>query len=291
MKRIAILSLLILSMSAFTLWGQENQPDSYQAKTLFKEVKNEAGQAYELVITLPATFTKERPYKVLYYIDAWWLSDLVKGSYRIHRLTKKMEEVILVGISLEGDEDDWNRQRNRDYTPSIYDIEKMKINMKGGNIDLNEETTGGAEQFIQFMKSVVFTEIESRYKTDPKARGILGHSFGGLFSYYCLSNHPELFKNYLLLSPSIWWNKSEFVQDEELQKIQGDPNLFVIMGSAESNLLKRPIRKMVEHLEAREEERMRLRFKTYEGLDHHSVLPIGIYEGLEFLYKKKKDGK
>ena len=290
MYRIFILSFFLL-LSFYYLSAQKGKRNPHQTQTLVKAVKSESGKDYQLIITLPADFDAAKRYKVLYYLDGWWLSDLVKGSYRIHSLTKKMEDLILVGISLEGDEDDWNRQRNQDYTPSIYNKEKMKIDMKGGNIELNHETTGGAEAFIRFMESVVFKEIENTYKTDQKERGILGHSFGGLFAYYCLSHQPELFKNYLLLSPSIWWNKSEFVGEKELKKIPGKINLFLIMGSSESNLLKRPIRTVVEYLEAREGEGLSFEFKEYDGLDHHSVLPIGIYEGLEFLYKKRIDGK
>lgn len=260
---------------------------TFASETNIIEIESEAGKKYELIVTLPINYNKEKIYKVLYYLDGWWLSELVKGSYRINYLTKEMEEVILVGISIRGDEEAWNKQRNKDYTPSIYDKEKMKVSMKGGTVELNEETTGGAEEFIRFMKRVVFDEIESSYNIDKETRGILGHSFGGLFGYYCLINHNEIFKNYLLISPSIWWNKSEFLTTENIKKIKRDVNIYLVVGKSESNILINSIRKVTDELKEIKNERNVIESKEYEGMDHHSILPIGIYDGLEIIYRKE----
>jgi len=255
-----------------------------ESKTVIKSVKSEEGNEYELLIKLPPNYNNEKKYKVLYYLDGWWLSELVNGSYRIHDLTKNMEELILVGISIEGDEAAWHIQRNRDYTPSTYDKEKMRFSMKGGAYELNEKTTGGGEYFIAFLKEVVFQEIESNYNIDKEKRGILGHSFGGLFAYYCLVQHHKLFKNYILISPAIWWNKSELLTDDFKLKIDPEVNIYVVMGELESNMLKRPIEELKEELTKRKNEENIIDFREYEGKDHHSILPIGIYEGMEKLY-------
>ena len=287
MKRIIVLSVLFLILSIKSIQGQEEDRHKNELETIIKEVESDEGKKYELIITLPINYNDERTYKTLYYLDGWWLSDLVKGSYRINYLTKEMEEVILVGLSIKGDEDAWNKQRNKDYTPSKYDKEKMKITMKSGTVVLKEETTGGAEEFIRFMKGVVFDEIESTYNIDKESRGILGHSFGGLFGYYCLINHTEFFKNYILISPSIWWNKSEFLAIENIKRIKRDVNIYVVVGKSESKMLITPIRKMTEGLEEIKNERNRIESKEYEGMDHHSILPTGIYEGLELIYRKE----
>lgn len=286
MKRTIILSILFLILSIKSIQGQEEGRHQIESETIIREIESEAGNKYELIVTLPINYNDEKTYKVLYYLDGWWLSELVKGSYRINFLANEMEEVILVGLSIKGDEEAWNKQRNKDYTPSIYDKEKMKITMKSGTVELKEETTGGAEDFIRFMKRVVFDEIESTYNIDKETRGILGHSFGGLFGYYCLINHTEIFKNYILISPSIWWNKSEFLTTENIKKIKRDVNIYVVVGKSESKMLIVPIRKMTDELEEIKNERNRIESKEYEGMNHHSILPIGIYEGIEIIYKK-----
>lgn len=282
-----ILSVLFVIASSNILQGQEDARPNVESETIVRGVENEAGEEYELIVTLPSNFNKDTTYKVLYYLDGWWLSELVRGSYRLHTLTKEMEEVILVGISINGDEDAWNKQRNKDYTPSAYSKEKMNVSMMAGTIELNKETTGEAEAFIRFMKGVVFEEIESSYKIEKETRGILGHSFGGLFGYYCLVNHNELFKNYILISPSIWWNKSEFVSTENIENIKRDVDVYVVVGESESKMLITPIRKVTNELNKLKGERNKIESKEYEGLDHHSILPIGIYEGLEIMYREE----
>jgi predicted alpha/beta superfamily hydrolase len=287
MKRIITISILFLILNVKSLQGQEAAKQEIELERIIREIESEAGNKYELIITLPINYNDDKTYKVLYYLDGWWLSELIKGSYRINYLTNEMEEVILVGLSIKGDEEAWNKQRNKDYTPSIYDKEKMKISMKSGTVELEEETTGGAEEFIRFMKRVIFDKIESTYNIDKETRGILGHSFGGLFGYYCLINHTEIFKNYILISPSIWWNKSEFLTTENIKKIKRDVNIYVVVGKSESKMLITPIREMTDALEEIKNERIRIESKEYEGMDHHSILPTGIYEGIEIIYRKK----
>lgn len=286
MKRLIILSILFVILITEGIQAQEEGKHRLGPETITKEIESEAGNKYELIITLPINYNKGKTYKILYYLDAWWLSELVKGSYRVNYLTKEMEEVILVGLSIRGDEDAWNKQRNKDYTPSVYNMEKMKISMKSGTVELTAGTTGGAEQFIQFMKSVVFNEIESNYNIDKETRGILGHSFGGLFGYHCLINHNDLFKNYILISPSIWWNKSEFITAENIKKIKRNANIYVVAGKSESKMLIAAIRRMTDALKEIKNDRIRIEPREYEGMDHHSILPTGIYDGIETIYSK-----
>lgn len=252
--------------------------------TLRQEIKNEQGQSYTLFVTLPVGYVPERQYKVLYYLDAWWLKEMVIGSYRIKALSSKMEEVILVGISSVGSEKDWHQQRNKDFTPSAYSIEKMKVSMNGGGIDLNESTTGGAEEFMQFFKGQIITSIESKYKVDAASRGILGHSFGGLWGFYSFVKHPDVFANYILLSPAVWWNQSELFSGKSLTGSSNKVNMFMVMGTVEFRILKESILELTEILKSGHSEKVALKFKEYENATHNSVLPQGIYDGIEMMY-------
>ena len=44
---------------------------------------------------------------------------------------------------------------------------------------------------------------------------------------------------------------------------------------------------MTAELEKIENEKNRIESKEYEGMDHHSILPTGIYEGIEIIYRKE----
>ena len=85
-------------------------------------------------------------------------------------MTNNMSEVILVGISSIGNEIDWNRQRNMDYTPSKFNY---NFNFNNGPVPLDKTTTGRADDFLQFLKDKVITSVENDYNIKGSSRGIL----------------------------------------------------------------------------------------------------------------------
>ena len=107
----------------------------YGSRTKIHELVSEENSSYNLRITLPNNYDHNKTYKTLYYLDAWWLSEIVAGSYAILQLSDKVEPIILIGITLDGNLKDWNIQRTLDFTPSAYDISKMKFQMRAGRED------------------------------------------------------------------------------------------------------------------------------------------------------------
>jgi predicted alpha/beta superfamily hydrolase len=196
-----------------------------------------------------------------------------------------MDDVILVGVSSVGDEKAWNRQRNMDFTPSKYNL---KLVFDWGGEKLNDSTTGGAENFLQFFKNQIIKSVESEYKVDSTSRCILGHSFGGLLGFYLYINHSELFSNYILLAPSVWWNESEIFQDRTSIVSKRDVNIFIAMGTEEIILMKKPMAALVKELQSETNKKLKLIYKQYENEDHNSVLPQSIYDGIEFIFQKSK---
>lgn len=285
MKKRLIQSIILLILSSMQLQAQEETRTEYGSKTLVEEIKNNENRTYKLLITLPPNYNSEETYKVLYYLDAWWLGDMVKGAYGINLIANEAEKVIMVGISSTGNEDEWNTQRNMDFTPSQYDLEKMKISMTSGNIALDSSTTGGAEYFMDFLENEILRHVESTYKIDKETRGFMGHSFGGLLGFYALVHHNDLFKNYLLISPSVWWNKSELLTEQNVMKVTREANIFLVFGTQERSIMTSPIRNMTDLLSKKSQ--LNIILKEYEGANHHSVLPPGIYDGIKELYVGK----
>lgn len=286
MSRCFLFIFLFISLFSTDIFAQNHSFDSNLPQTIIKKVKNDTGKLYELIITLPPDYHSENEYSVLYYLDAWWLRDLVPGCYRIKSLSNKslannMHDVILVGISSVGNEIDWNRQRNMDYTPSKFN---NNYTFNNGAVPLDETTTGGAEEFIEFLKAKVFKSIENEYKIKSSTRGILGHSLGGLFGFYAYMKYPELFSNYILIAPSIWWNQSELLVDKESLISKTEANMFVAMGTNEIKLMKAPMPIFVQELSQQNNPKLTMVYRQYENEDHHSVLPQSIYDALEFIY-------
>ncbi len=66
------------------------------------------------------------------------------------------------------------------------------------------------------------------------SRTILGHSFGGLFGAYAFANHNEVFGNYILLSPSLWYaDEIVFKLEQENRNINKNNPQLVFLGLGE----------------------------------------------------------
>jgi predicted alpha/beta superfamily hydrolase len=179
---------------------------------------------YPLFIKLPSSYKKQvnKQYPVIYLTDAYYEFQIVSGATRYPMNIKVMEDAIIVGISYSKGSKG-SSSRNRDYTPTLNKEWKNK--------------TGEAQKHAAFIEKSVFSYIDTNYRTDPTNRTFIGNSFGGLFGTYILLNKPNMFKNYILGSPSYWWdNKYIFEQESEFakKKITVNANIFISIGELET---------------------------------------------------------
>ncbi len=196
------------------------------------------GTEYEIIVTLPSSYSEDSSYHALYYLDAYWLEEIVLGSYRITSEMNHVPSMILVGIRSVGDKAAWDTQRNKDFTPSPFK-EKVGVSWNIGEVKLDSMSTGGADVFTEFLRETVIPLAENAYNASAENRTIIGHSFGGLYAYYLSQRHSSLYSNYIIISPSLWWNNSEPVawQDDHLD----EHDIYMTYGDAELGMMKRPI--------------------------------------------------
>jgi hypothetical protein len=126
-------------------------------------------------------------YPVLVLLDAE--NNFAYTSAAVHLLSAngRIPAMIVVGIN--------NTDRTRDMTPS------RPASSFGGA----SWTGGGADKFLSFIADELLPTIDRNYRTRPY-RVLIGHSLGGLFAVYALLNRPEVFKGYIVTSPSLWWD-------------------------------------------------------------------------------------
>ncbi|MGZ2371685.1 alpha/beta hydrolase [Ancylomarina sp. YFZ004] len=272
--------------------------------TEFHKISSEK-QDYTLKVTLPPNFDQEENYSVLYYLDAWFLSDIVTGSYNVLNRCEYVEDVVLVGITIEGSELDFNTQRNMDFTPSKYrslflcdninatNPNGLDITFKSGvgenGAPLIPETTGGAGEFINFSSKKLFPFVENKYPNLKKRKGLLGHSFGGLFGTYLIQQKPDLIDDYILISGALSWNESEILKEELFSGFKNSSRqhqLFLTYGKSEVKITSIPNEALNNIVKSLGKKNFNYKFKIYDEANHHSILSRAIYDGLLFLYKK-----
>ena len=138
---------------------------------------------YRVYLPESYAWAKDRRYPVLYVLDAE--SDFLHTAVSVGFLAANGEipELVVVGID--------STVRVRDFSPT--DWPEVWI---GG---------GGAGNFKRFLSTELIPTIERTYRTDG-FRVLSGHSAGGLFALYCLTDEPSLFRAYFALSASLDWD-------------------------------------------------------------------------------------
>lgn len=69
---------------------------------------------------------------------------------------------------------------------------------------------GGSAAFRRFIAEELIPEVEARYRVTDE-RAIVGESLAGLFVLEAFLEQPLLFRHYVALDPSVWWNAAAIV--------------------------------------------------------------------------------
>lgn len=166
--------------------------------------------SYPIKVALPENYSPEtQTYASIYVLDGEDNFDFVAENCKNISEKLSTSNVLVVSIGYGNDRVD-------DYTPT-----KAK---EGG---------GGAEMFMQFIEHELIPRIESEYAVDTSrsSRVILGHSFGGLLGAYAFTNYNAVFGNYLLLSPSIWYDNEVMLRlEQENRNINSNNRQLVYLG-------------------------------------------------------------
>ena len=236
------------------------------------------GENYLIQVGLPFGYSSShKTYPVIYVLDGDYAFGITKGITDLLMIGKEIKGIIVVGISYGKGVFAWSIKRTRDLTPG-HDT----IFAKGQN-------TGGADNFLKFVQYELFPAVNKNYRTDPDSSAICGESLGGLLNSYILWKQPELFKGYIIISPSlIWDNKSVlkleseyFVNHKELNKA-----VYIAYGSLDSQeVIISPATELIQMIQTHNYNGLRLVTRVFEGETHMSVPSVAITNGLKTLFK------
>src|SRR5258706_9648166 len=158
------------------------------------------GETRVIDVSLPQSYGDDttRRYPVLVVLDGDYQQQIAAAIAQFYAATSQIPELIVVGVR--------NTNRSRDMTPPLLPDFPLPP-------EISE--AGGAESFLGFIGDELLPYIDRRYRTVP-LRVLVGHSLGGLFATYALSHRPELFIGYVLLEPSLWWNRGHEVDQAKV---------------------------------------------------------------------------
>ncbi len=238
---------------------------------------------YKLYINLPKGYNEsQKSYPVMYLLDADYSFAIAKNIADHLSERNHLAELILVGIAYDGPAE-YRLNRTRDYTPTR--------SMIGGYGPEYQKFSGGGEKFKAFIRDELVPFIDANYRTAPE-RTLVGHSYGALFGCWVAFTTPELFSNYILVSPSLWYDNWLMFRLEENFAVSRNNKelpvkLFLSVGSREINAE----RNMVEDLEkfykqitARDYSGLAIQMMVFDDETHNSIFPAALTRGLRYIY-------
>ena len=226
------------------------------------------GQRYELLVSLPAGYAKSgQSYPVLYVLDGWHFP-LMAFIQENNVYSKRMRPVIIVNVSHGAT--DYMTLRARDFTPSRT---------------LQEANSGGAAAFLDFFEHELIPFVDRTWRTMPTDRGLLGHSYGGLFAIYALEQRPVLFQRIVAASPSLEWDGRLLLTAarDRLRRVPGPVRLDLSVGDeADNTESTKAFAKILDELKP---PGLDYRFTVYRGGNHNSVRLVSFPAGLYWAYR------
>jgi predicted alpha/beta superfamily hydrolase len=236
-------------------------------------------RTYPLFIKLPKNYqkNKDKKYPVIYLTDAWYSFQLVSGATRFPMNTGKMAEAIIVGISYSQNSKG-AESRIRDYTHSLAPTWKLE--------------TGKAKEHALFIEMTVFEYIDANYRTDITNRTFVGNSLGGLFGSYLFLTKPDMFKNYVLGSPSVWFKNNDILNIQAVLPT-GEHNIYIGVGSKEtprgentSHDMVLGAKNLALKLRSSNTDKIQVKLQVITDANHETAFPTTAIQGLYWLLKR-----
>jgi hypothetical protein len=266
-------------------------PPAYMAGVESRVItSSKTGREYQVSVALPRGYNdSSNSYPVLYSLDANGEFGIVVETARLLRLERLIPEVVVVGIGYPvGHYFDAIGKRALDLTVTNRDAELREIFMKSGLGLPAPEGTGGAPDFLQFLRGELIPLIEVEYRVDARNRAIFGHSFGGLFAFYTLLHGQGAFQRFIIASPALWWDDRVSLRDEAAYAAANsslNATVFFSAGVLETGLdSPASLRELLAVLPHRHYQGLAWTAHFFEDESHNSVVPASVSRGLRYVY-------
>lgn len=223
-----------------------------------------------LNIYLPEGYSADsaQTYNVIYLLDGSADEDFIHVAGIVQFCNFSWINVlppsIVVGIS--------NVDRKRDFTfPTTIQKDKEDF-----------PTTGESAKFISFIEKELQPYIDKNYKTNSN-KMLIGQSLGGLLATEILYTKPQLFNQYLIVSPSLWWNAESLLKGNPVilnASFSSKTELFVAVGN-EGKIMERDAKKLYKQLKNSKATNLSVMFKFLGNKNHATIMHQAILNGFE----------
>jgi len=226
-----------------------------------------------LNIYLPPAYNSKEKYPVIYLLDGSSDEDFlhIVGLVQFFNLTFKMPKTIVVGIA--------NVDRRRDFTfpTTLPDLKK------------EFPTTGGSAKFIGFLEKELQPYIRANYSINDSSY-LIGQSLGGLIATEILLKKPDLFSNYIIVSPSLWWDDESLLKAAPaLLSKQADTKKWIyVSAGSEGKQMEDDAAGLVKAIQQSGKKNLKTDLVPLLKENHATILHNSVYAAFSILYPYKE---
>ena len=266
-------SIIPLALLLSTTLSAQVQSTSRTTPFVFGDVITFHSEALDqervLNVYLPEGYTDSTlNYPVIYVLDGSANEDFphIAGLAQFMNMYDLLPKSIVVGIANNG------KSRYHDFTgPTQSDSDKVWL-----------PTYGGSAAFISYMEKEVEPMVKQHYRTSGH-RTLIGQSLGGLLATEVLFTRPELFDDYMLIGPSLWWNDGALAAGAEAWvKAHRDLHKRVFIASAgNEDMMKEQVGQVVDALRKYGGPSLQSWYEYFPKETHATLLHRAVYKGFE----------
>ena len=258
-------------------------------------------QTFEVYVQVPWSLADgSEHFPVLYLTDSYG-GMAFADTTSIMQLGGDVPRFITVGIGYEMDSPVHAMElRQRDLTPveakgpaGLPPLSAIFKDAPPLNLD---KSSGGAANFLRFIREELQPFINANYPTDPKDQSYWGDSLGGLFGLYVLFNQPQTFNRYIIGSPSIWWANRAIVADAKAyieSNKRLDAAVYMAVGELEetepdSFSMVTNMFRLASMLEDADLKGLQLKTHMFPNETHTSVIGMNYSRGIQEIFGRPK---
>ena len=214
-------------------------------------------------------------YPVVYVLDGTKNEDFphIAGLMQYMNMYDLFPKSIVVGIANAGP------SRSHDFTsPTHNDSDRVWV-----------PNGGGSAAFITYIEKEVQPFVMQHYRTSGQ-RTIIGQSLGGLLGTEILFTKPDLFDDYILVSPSLWWDNGSLAAgaDAWVKAHATLPKRVYIAVAPDDAMMQAQVDQVVAALRSNAAPPFTWWYVPFPEESHLTILHRAVYKAFELLNDAKK---
>ena len=222
MKTVRLLAALALGMAAPAI-AQPDAGEPYVLGTRYSlQSEIPAGERI-ITVRLPAEYEAEpeRRFPVVYLLDGGPEQDFahIAGIAQSREMNGSFAPFILVGVQ--------SVNRRHELAPEVRPDAIAEYEQSLG------ATPGGAAAFREELAATIKPWVERHYRTGGRD-AVIGESLAALFIVDTLLERPDLFDDWIAISPSLWWDDLRIARGAGARLAMmgtGDERLYLAVGN------------------------------------------------------------